>query len=246
MNNQRSIFWLIVLLSILVLVPFLGESLFYSKGEPREAIVAVTMLQTGNWILPVNYGTDIAFKPPFLYWCIAAVSWFVGGVSEFTTRFPSAVACIGMLIFFFRFVRKRLGQELALLTTLLLLTSFEVHRAAVAGRLDMLQVALIVVALCLLYQWDEQGHRHFPWVAILCMACATMTKGPVGSIFPCMVTGVYMLMQKQGFWKTFGWLFCFGLLLTPLTSHSPQLHDCLSMESSFISKKDYKPWISEL
>ena len=212
MNNQRSIFWLIVLLSILVLVPFLGESLFYSKGEPREAIVAVTMLQTGNWILPVNYGTDIAFKPPFLYWCIAAVSWLAGGVSEFTTRFPSSVACISMLLFFFCFIRKRLGQELAVLTTLLLLTSFEVHRAAVAGRLDMLQVAFIVVALCLLYQWDEQGRRRFPWLAILCMACGTLTKGPVGSIFPCMVMGVYMLLQKRGFWKSFGWMFCFGFL----------------------------------
>lgn len=217
MNNQRRIFWLIALLSILVLVPFLGESLFYSKGEPREGIVAFTMLQSGNWILPLNYGTDIAFKPPFLYWCIAAVSWLAGGVSEFTTRFPSSVACISMLLFFFCFIRKRLGQELAVLTTLLLLTSFEVHRAAVAGRLDMLQVAFIVVALCLLYQWDEQGHRRFPWSAILCMACATMTKGPVGSIFPCMVTGVYMLIQKRGFWKTLGWLFCFGLLsLIPL------------------------------
>ena len=212
MNNQRSIFWLIVLLSILVLVPFLGEALFYSKGEPREAIVAVTMLQTGNWILPVNYGTDIAFKPPFLYWCIAAVSWLAGGVSEFTTRFPSSVACISMLLFFFCFIRKRLGQELAVLTTLLLLTSFEVHRAAVAGRLDMLQVAFIVVALCLLYQWDEQGRQRFPWLAILCMACGTLTKGPVGSIFPCMVMGVYMLLQKRGFWKSFGWMFCFGFL----------------------------------
>ena len=160
MNNQRIIFWLIALLSILVLVPFLGESLFYSKGEPREAIVAVSMLQSGNWILPVNYGTDIAFKPPFLYWCIAAVSWLSGEVSEFTTRFPSAVACIGMLLFFFRFVRKRLGQELAVLTTLLLLTSFEVHRAAVAGRVDMVQVAFIVVSLCLLYEWDEQGRQR--------------------------------------------------------------------------------------
>ena len=212
MNNQRIIFWLIALLSILVLVPFLGESLFYSKGEPREAIVAVSMLQSGNWILPVNYGTDIAFKPPFLYWCIAAVSWLSGEVSEFTTRFPSAVACIGMLLFFFHFVRKRLGQELAVLTTLLLLTSFEVHRAAVAGRVDMVQVAFIVVSLCLFYEWDEQGRQRFPWVAIGCMACATLTKGPVGAIFPCMVTGVYLLIQQRGFWKSFGWMCSFGFL----------------------------------
>ena len=212
MDKQRGIFWFLALLSVLVLVPFLGETIFYSKGEPREAIVAVSMLQSGNWILPVNYGADIAFKPPFFYWCIAAVSWLVGGVSEFTTRFPSAVAAIGMMLFFFRFIRKRLGGELATLSVLLLLTSFEVHRAAVAGRVDMVQVACIVCALCLLYRWDEEGQRRFPWVAILLMACATLTKGPVGSIFPCMVTGVYLLIQGRKFWPSFGWMCCFGFL----------------------------------
>ena len=194
-GRQRWNFWFLALLCVLVLVPFLGETIFYSKGEPREAIVAVSMLQSGNWILPVNYGVDIAFKPPFLYWCIASVSWLAGGVSEFTTRFPSAVAAIGMMLFFYRFVRKRLGEELAMLSVMLLLTSFEVHRAAVAGRVDMVQVACIVIALCMLYRWDEQGQRRFPWPAVLLMACGTLTKGPVGSIFPCMVTGVYLLMR---------------------------------------------------
>ena len=212
MDKQRGIFWLLALLCILVLVPFLGETIFYSKGEPREAIVAVSMLQSGNWILPVNYGADIAFKPPFLYWCIAAVSWLVGGVSEFTTRFPSAVAAIGMMLFFFRFIRKRMGDEIAALSVLLLLTSFEVHRAAVAGRVDMVQVACIVSALCLLYRWDEEDQRRFPWVAIILMACATLTKGPVGSIFPCMVTGVYLLLRGRKFWPSFGWMCCFGFL----------------------------------
>ena len=46
----------------ILLLPWLGETMFNSKGEPREAIVAVSMLQGGNWLLPVNFGTDIPFK----------------------------------------------------------------------------------------------------------------------------------------------------------------------------------------
>ena len=75
MSDRKKAFWFIALLSVLVVVPFLGETIFYSKGEPREAIVALSMLESGNWILPVNYGTDIAYKPPFFYWSIAAVSF---------------------------------------------------------------------------------------------------------------------------------------------------------------------------
>ena len=52
MSDRKKAFWFIALLSVLVVVPFLGETIFYSKGEPREAIVALSMLESGNWILP--------------------------------------------------------------------------------------------------------------------------------------------------------------------------------------------------
>ena len=61
-DDRKKAFWFIALLSVLVILPFLGETIFYSKGEPREAIVAFSMLESVNWILPVNYGTDIAYN----------------------------------------------------------------------------------------------------------------------------------------------------------------------------------------
>ncbi len=72
---------MVFLAAAVLLLPWLGETLFNSKGEPREAIVAVSMLESGNWILPVSYGADIPYKPPFVAWIIAAFAWlFNGGV----------------------------------------------------------------------------------------------------------------------------------------------------------------------
>ena len=88
-----------------------------------------------------------------------------------------------MQLVFFSFIAKRKGVKTAFLTSILLLSSFEVHRAAVACRVDMLQVSLIVISLCLLFRWDEKECRGIPWLAVLLMGCATLTKGPVGSIF---------------------------------------------------------------
>ena len=51
MSDRKKAFWFIALLSVLVVVPFLGETIFYSKGEPREAIVALSMLESGNMVL---------------------------------------------------------------------------------------------------------------------------------------------------------------------------------------------------
>ena len=197
--------------------PFLGETIFYSKGEPREAIVAYTMLESGNWILPMNYGVEIAYKPPFLYWTIAVISSILGGVSEFSARMPSALAFLAMQLVFFSFVAKRKNVKTAFLTSILLLSSFEVHRAAVACRLDMLQVSLIVISLCLLFRWDEKNCKGVPWLAVLLMACATLTKGPVGSIFPCLCIGIYQLLRGRSFGKAFFSLLGIGLLsLIPL------------------------------
>ena len=41
---------IVALITALTMLPFLGATEFYTKGEPREAIVAVTMLQAGNWL----------------------------------------------------------------------------------------------------------------------------------------------------------------------------------------------------
>ena len=117
-----------------------------------------------------------------------------------------------MQLVFFSFIAKRKGVKTAFLASILLLSSFEVHRAAVACRVDMVQVSLIVISLCLLFRWDEKECRGIPWLAILLMGCATLTKGPVGSIFPCVSIGLYQLLRRRPFWKTFFRLFVIGIL----------------------------------
>lgn len=201
MRNRQFI--ILAAVCVVTLLPFLGLTDFNTKGEPREAIVSYTMLETGNWTLPVNNGGDIAYKPPFFHWCIAALSSVTGNVSEYTSRLPSAIALIAMVMGGFLFYAKRRGAAVALLAGLITLSNFEVHRAGVNCRVDMVLTAGIVLALYALFRWCERGRKGFPWVAVLCMGCATLTKGPVGIILPCMVTGVYLLLRGTGFVKAF-------------------------------------------
>ena len=192
--------WLITILAIVMLIPFLGLSDFNTKGEPREAVVAYTMLEHGNWILPINNGGDIPYKPPFFHWCIAFFSLFIGHVNEFTSRLPSAVSLVLMTIGGFVFYAKRKETQISLIAAILTLTAFEVHRAGINCRVDMVNTAFMVGAMYLLYRWWEKGKHQLPWLAILCMSGATLTKGPVGIILPCFVMGVFMLTQRENFW----------------------------------------------
>lgn len=193
--------WILLGICIVSLIIFLGNALFNTKGEPREAIVAVSMLKYGNWILPVNNGVDIAYKPPFFHWCIALLSLIQGHVSEFTSRLPSALALTAMVIAGYKFYAKRRSAHIAFLACLVTLTSFEIHRAGTNCRVDMMLTAFMVIALYRLYKWGENGLRGVPFVAILCMSGAFLTKGPVGVLLPCLVTAVFLWIRGVHFVK---------------------------------------------
>lgn len=93
----------VFLVSALLILPFITLSEFYTKGEPREATVATCILNTGNWILPSDYADEVAYKPPFMHWFVAAFSLPQGYVSETTARLPSALGLIGIAVMFLPF-----------------------------------------------------------------------------------------------------------------------------------------------
>lgn len=200
---RSKLFWLLALLCFLSLFLFMGNSHFHTRGEPREALVAVAMLEDGNWTLPITNGTDIAYKPPLFHWAIASVSSVIGKVTEYTSRMPSAIALTLMILAGFLFYARRRGTELAFLASLLTLTNFEVHRAGVNCRVDMLLSALMVLALYQLYRWAEKKLHGIPWIGILCLSGAFLTKGPVGLVLPCAVVALFAWIRGMNFFRIF-------------------------------------------
>lgn len=60
--NTRTCFWLLLIVACITIIPALGLTDFHTKGEPREAVVAYTMLENGNWVLPRNNGGEIPYS----------------------------------------------------------------------------------------------------------------------------------------------------------------------------------------
>lgn len=205
--------WMLLLVCAIVMLPFLGLAEYHTKGEPREAVVAYSILDSGNWILPTNNGGEIPYKPPFFHWCIATLSLLNGGVvNEFTSRLPSAIALIAMTVWTFVFFARRKDAAAGMATALVAFTTFELHRAGGNCRVDMVLTALTVGAIYLLYRWWERGMKGVPWLAILLMSCGTLTKGPVGIIIPCLVTGIFLLFRGVNFFRAFFSLAAWGVM----------------------------------
>ena len=193
---------LILLISMLLTLPWITMGEFYVKGEPREATVATYILNTGNWVLPADYADEVAYKPPFMHWFIAAFSLPAGHVTETTARLPSALGLIGITMMFFTLLYKRKSGSLAALASLILLTSFEMHRSGIEARVDMTLAFFMIGALISLFRWEEKGLKGYPFLIPLFLGGAALVKGPVGIILPCLVFGIYLLiLQRYSMWK---------------------------------------------
>lgn len=214
MKREKLILLLLVFILAITFLPWLGDTLFNTKGEPREALVAVSMINSGNYILPESYGADIPYKPPFLAWLIAAFSFLTGGVNEVSSRLPSVIATMAMIVYGFIFYRKYSGSTArAFAMALVTITTVEVFRAATACRVDMVLTACVVMAIfAMVSASDKKNAPALSWAGIALMTCAVLTKGPVGMLLPCLVTGIYLLIHGHKFGRTFGVMVLSGVL----------------------------------
>ncbi len=205
---------LVLLLMVTILsVCWIYDGAFYTKGEPREAAVAVSMVEKGEWVLPKVYADEFAYKPPFTHWLMAVFSLPQGEVTPLTSRLPSVVSFVFMIgVCFLFYGRKMRGQE-AFLACIILITSFELHRAAMTARVDMVLTCLIVLGLIMLFFWEEDRKlTGMPLGIPVVLGCATLVKGPVGIVLPLLVFGIYLLLLRYNFWKIAGKFVCVTLL----------------------------------
>lgn len=187
---------------------------FYTKGEPREAVLAISMIEKGEWVIPSNYADEFAYKPPLTHWLIAGFSLALnnGEVTQFTSRLPSVLAFIAMVGVCFMFFARRRPILEAFVSCLIIITCFEIHRSAMTTRIDMLLTFFMVAAIIQLYTWYEKRRLGQLASAWLLLSLATLSKGPVGALLPCMIFGVFLLTQRENFFKaTFK---CFAIMIS--------------------------------
>jgi len=193
----------ILLIAMLLTLPWIGSGDFYNKGEPREAAEALSMLNDGHWILPMDYADEMGYKPPLMHWMVAGISFLSGSVSEWSARLPSALALMGMALLTLLFLKKRTNIQSAVVSALILLTCFELHRYALECRVDMTLAFFMAASLFGLFKWVEQGLKGYPVWTVICLTCACLVKGPVGAVLPVGTVALFLLLQGHNFWKIF-------------------------------------------
>ncbi|MEI7780541.1 MAG: hypothetical protein WCJ18_01280 [Planctomycetota bacterium] len=102
----------VLIASITCLTVGFAATPFWDEDEPRFAAIAQTMLDTGNWIVPMYNDTLAVDKPVLMHWCMAAC-YRLFGVSEIPARIPSALAALATALALLRAGKRASYAELA-------------------------------------------------------------------------------------------------------------------------------------
>jgi 4-amino-4-deoxy-L-arabinose transferase-like glycosyltransferase len=177
--------WLLVFLVWAVMyLPSLG-SLEIKGEEGRRILPAVTMLETGNYVVPYVGGEPYLRKPPLVNWLVAGSFKLFGARNEWTARIPSVLCVLAVAIAFLALARSSLGDNGSLFAALMWLTSFGMIEKGRLIEIEALYVSLYGLAMICWLAWWQQ--RRTPWltwtVPLIVLGFGLLAKGPLHLVF---------------------------------------------------------------
>ena len=130
------------------------------KGEEgRRILPAVTMLETGNWLVP-QVGSEPYFrKPPLMNWLVAASFSLIGHRNEWTARLPSVLSVLAVALAFIFVARASLGATGSLVAALIWMVNFGMIEKGRLVEIEAIYVSLFGLAMiCWLTVTSDNGH----------------------------------------------------------------------------------------
>ena len=179
---------------------------FWDEDEPRFAAIAQTMVETGDWTVPLFNGELAVDKPVLMHWCMAAC-FSVFGMNEIAARLPAALAALLTSLALLRLGTRCFSVATGIVAALAYLGCLLVAIEAHAATPDSILVALSTWATLLLIEPFLPDRRHSlestkqpaqvnitssvsMWHAGLAgslLGLGVLCKGPIGYIGPLVV-----------------------------------------------------------
>lgn len=157
--------------------------------EPVYAETAREMLQTGDFLSPRIFGDYWYDKPPMYYWLVA-LAQFIFGDNEFAARFPAGLMACATSVMLYVGTTRIFGERAGFWSAMILTSCIEFFYMGKAAVTDT--TLLFFMTGALLAFMDKRY-----WLMYVCMALATLTKGPIGIVFPGAIIFLYLLAMGQ-------------------------------------------------
>ncbi|MBX9587412.1 MAG: glycosyltransferase family 39 protein [Gammaproteobacteria bacterium] len=203
-TTSRKTWWqdiLVLTLAFAVLFgAFLGTRPLTVPDEGRYAEIPREMVSTGDYTTPRINGVKYFEKPPFFYWMQAA-SYHAFGINEWSIRIPNALMGLLGVLLVYCTARKLYSRRTGLLSAMLLGTFGLYSTMAHMVTLDMSLSVFLTATFCCFILGNQHPagaqRSRYMWAMYFFAALATLTKGLIGIIFPCMIIFTWILLTGQ-------------------------------------------------
>ncbi len=168
--------------------------------EQKRILPAVSMLETGNWIVPELAGEKYFNKPPLINWLIAASFKALGGRSEFAARLPSVLSVLAFVLLLALLPSKLISFQGRFMAALIYMTALAVIAKGRMSEIDAIYTSLTGAALFMWFElWNREDAR--PWLVwtlpFAVLGIALLLKGPMILVFfYCLVICVHVRMGR--------------------------------------------------
>ncbi len=219
--NSKYHFALILTLSVVIITSGLGLRDPWTPDEPRFAIIAKQMVESGNWLIP-HRGVEIyADKPPIFIWAIA-IFYKIFGSINIAFLLPSLLASVAVLLMVYDLGRRLWSAETGLIAAIVLLGTYQFGLQAKSAQIDMTLTFFTTLALYgLMRTLFLQHNVRWVYLSFFSMGLGVLTKG-VGFL-PLFLLVPYFLTRLNG-WNystrysisSWQWLYAVFLFIAPL------------------------------
>src|SRR6266436_3484460 len=184
MTSRAGNLLIVILLWAALYLPALG-SLAIKGEEGRRILPGITMLETGNYLVPQVGGETYFRKPPLINWLVAASFKIFGQQNEWTARMPSVIAVLLVALSFATVARPSLGPRGSTIAALIWLINAGIIEKGRLIEIEGLYVSLCALAIIFWLSFWEQ--KKSPWLIwtlpFVFLGLGWLAKGPVHLVF---------------------------------------------------------------
>lgn len=195
-GNQRMSGLLLLIAAVLLLALGIGLRDPWPADEPRFALNALEMLDTGNFWIPHRGGEPYPDKPPIFMWASAAAIALTGSV-QLGFLLPSLIGALGTLGLVMDLARRLHGRRIATLTGITLLSTLQFVLQAKTAQIDMLLTLWTTLGAYGMLRHALLGPaRRWWYIGCAAMGLGVITKG-VGFL-PLLMLPAWGLLAWRG------------------------------------------------
>jgi len=206
----------IIVFSLLLFIPFLGQVHLFDWDEINFAEAAREMLVTGNYsVVQIDYETFFE-KPPLFFW-LQALSMHVFGVNEFAARFPNAIVGVLSLLLIFNIGKRYYDAKFGLIWVINYAGSILPFFYFKSGIIDPLFNLFIFIGIYYASKYLDESEGRNKWNLVwsgIAIGLGVLTKGPVALMLILLTLGVYFIIKWfKGFPSIFDFLIFFTVVI---------------------------------